>query len=292
MAAASSDPLFLPDLPRVKQQTELNNLRALFLQLMRQGDAQPDSFPGSQPVSFERRHMNADQQVSLQRMGFYASEKTDGMRYMLLVLGERGAYAVDRRFEFIKLPAMHFPARGGGAPLDETLLDGELVLDAVRRGTEEGTIETRRSLRYLAYDACAVSGTWLMDKPLPLRLLALQREVLGPRYEAGATGRDLSSEPFAVDQKDFFSIRHLQHIFQQVKPGGSGGEHLYAYQDELRKVEHGNDGVIFTPILEPYVCGTCPSLLKWKPATMNSDRLSASKRKDGGPACVSVSRPT
>ena len=37
MAAASSDPLFLPDLPRVKQQTELNNLRALFLQLMRQG---------------------------------------------------------------------------------------------------------------------------------------------------------------------------------------------------------------------------------------------------------------
>ena len=52
------------------------------------------------------------------------------------------------------------------------------------------------------------------------------------------------------------------HLFQQVKPGGSGGEHLYAYQDQLRKVEHGNDGVIFTPILEPYVCGTRPSLLR------------------------------
>ena len=47
-----------------------------------------------------------------------------------------------------------------------------------------------------------------------------------------------------------------------MKPGGSGGEHLYAYQDELRKAEHGNDGVIFTPILEPYVCGTRPSLLR------------------------------
>ena len=55
---------------------------------------------------------------------------------------------------------------------------------------------------------------------------------------------------------------HTAALFQQVKPGGSGGEHLYAYQDELRKVEHGNDGVIFTPILEPYVCGTRPSLLR------------------------------
>lgn len=274
----TTDPLFLPKHPRVKNPTELTNLRQLCLQLMKQeGQWNPENFPGSQPVSFERKHLGQSSAVSLQTLSFYAAEKTDGMRYMLVILGSRGTYAVDRRWDFIRLPEMHFTTRaaggqqpGGGAVLDDTILDGELVVDTRRRGTEEGTIEKEKILRYLCYDACVVGGRCLMEEALPLRLMALRRDVLAPRYAAEGAGRDFSSEPFAVDQKDFFSVVHLPHIFGHVKPGTHESDHLYAYQDPLRRVEHGNDGVIFTPIMAPYLCGTCASILKWKPSNMNS----------------------
>lgn len=294
MSEKSTDPLFLPQLPRVKASTELSNLRALFLQLMQQETSwKPDTFPGSQPVSFERKHLGAGSdggKISLQTMGFYAAEKTDGMRYMLMILGSRGAYAVDRKFEFIRLPAMYFPRRGadgqpdaGDALLDDTILDGELVVDTRRKGTEEGTIEKVKELRYLCYDACAVGGICLMDKALPLRLMSLRRDVLAPRYDAQIAGHDFSLEPFGVDQKDFFSISHLPALFSHVKPGTHDSEHLYSYQDPLRKIEHGNDGVIFTPIMSPYQCGTCPAMLKWKPSNMNSIdfQLHTEWRRDG-----------
>ena len=69
-------------------------------------------FPGSQPVSFERRHLSADDKESLRRTDYYAAEKTDGVRYMLLLLGARGAFMVDRKFNLYRLPAtMKFPGR-------------------------------------------------------------------------------------------------------------------------------------------------------------------------------------
>jgi len=241
MSEKSTDPLFLPKLPRVKASTELTNLRALFLQLMKQETTwKADTFPGSQPVSFERKHLGVGSggpgAISLQTMGFYAAEKTDGMRYMLMVLGSRGAYAVDRKFEFIKLPSMSFPARGagsgpdaGGALLDDTILDGELVVDTRRTGTEDGTIEKKKELRYLCYDACVVGGVCLMDKALPLRLMALRREVLGPRYAAEAAGYDFGAEPFGCDQKDFFSVAQLPDLFTHVKPVISSASCFYLF---------------------------------------------------------------
>ena len=61
---------------------------------------------------------------------------------------------VDRNFEMRRLPAaMRFPSRKPGAPpVDNTLLDGELVEDADPDG------KSSQRLRYLAYDACCVCG--------------------------------------------------------------------------------------------------------------------------------------
>lgn len=289
---ASPDPLMLASLPKVTD-VELRGLQRECIRLMRLED---DKFPGSQPVSFERRHLAPEDEeasrrgVSLLKQEFYAAEKTDGVRYMLLILGERGAFMVDRNFEMRRLPAaMRFPSRKPGAPpVDNTLLDGELVEDAEPDG------KSSPRMRYLAYDACCVCGACCTAEPLTHRLMRARREVLAPRYalaasaaaaaeEAGDSWAASATSPFAEDPftvalKDMFSVPQLPHIFKNVHSrermvaahGEEGGKFLFTFQDPLRKLSHGNDGIIFTPVVNPYEPGTCQSLLKWKPANMNS----------------------
>eukprot|EP00966_Prymnesium_polylepis_P028728 666048-Prymnesium_polylepis.1 len=76
----------------------------------------------------------------------------------------------------------------------------------------------------------------------------------------------------------------LPNIFSNVAAGGHDSKWLYAFKDPLRKLAHGNDGIIFTPVLDEYKAGTCHTLLKWKPANMNSIdfRLSTEWRKETG----------
>ena len=228
----------LPSIPNVPEK-ELRELKRRVALMLQQED--PERFPGSQPVSFERKHLEApdpsQRGVSLRSKAFYAAEKTDGVRYMLLVLAD-ATYAVDRNFAMKQLPKMHFPSREG-APLDKTLLDGELVEDEVATGTF--------ALRFLAYDACCINGRSVLAEPLPKRLMCLRRDVLSPRYRAAQAGHDFSSEAFMVEQKDFFSMPQLPHIFGHVATADHGAKYLYAFSDPLRKLQHGNDGIIFTP---------------------------------------------
>ena len=215
-ADASVDPLMLASLPKVAE-AELRSLQRECIRMMRLED---DKFPGSQPVSFERRHLTPEDEeatrrgVSLLKQEFYAAEKTDGVRYMLLILGERGSFMVDRNFEMKRLPpAMHFPSRKAGTPLvDNTLLDGELVEDAAPDGKSD------QRMRYLAYDACCVCGACVTAQPLTHRLMLARREVLAPRYAAAVSGsHSFSDEPFLVELKDMFSVPQLPHIFTHVQ---------------------------------------------------------------------------
>jgi mRNA guanylyltransferase len=79
-------------------------------------------------------------------------------------------------------------------------------------------------------------------------------------------------------------VEHLPHIFTHVQPSHGEGKHLFTFQDPLRKLKHGNDGIIFTPVVDAYVPGTCQSLLKWKPSNMNSIdfRISTKWRTEQG----------
>ena len=86
----SSDPLMLSAMPKVAG-AELKQLQKRCMQLMQQDD-DPTKFPGAQPVSFERRHLLTQETggrpgPSLVADPYFAAEKTDGVRYMLLVLG-------------------------------------------------------------------------------------------------------------------------------------------------------------------------------------------------------------
>jgi hypothetical protein len=88
-------------------------------------------FPGSMPVSFSRRHMS-----SVRDEIYFISEKTDGLRFMLLSLKGGASYLVGRKFDFYKLPmCVQHHNINPGRPLHQvlssagdTLLDGEIVL--------------------------------------------------------------------------------------------------------------------------------------------------------------------
>ncbi|KAL6059021.1 mRNA guanylyltransferase [Balamuthia mandrillaris] len=203
------------------------------------------SFPGSQPVSLDRRNLK---DIVKNIKGYYISEKSDGTRFLLLIMHD-GSYLVDRSFRVTKVELRFpFPARKAtpASPpvLDRTLIDGELVCDVV-----EGN---KQVLTFLMYDIVAWMGVNVAKRDLPDRLKIIQNDVLGPRKEDKS--HDYSKEPFKLRLKDFFEIKYLPYVFKEVIP------HLH----------HQNDGIIFTPVRFPYTPGTCKQMLKWKPSAINS----------------------
>lgn len=54
--------------------------------------------------------------------------------------------------------------------------------------------------------------------------------------------------------KDMFDIKDVKGIFECIIP----------------KLQHMNDGLIFTMNKAPYYPGTCFEILKWKPANLNT----------------------
>jgi len=93
------------------------------------------SFPGAQPVSFTRRHLE-----ELTRQDYYVCEKSDGFRYLLYLTvdgNEECHYLIDRRNNYWYIPkgALHFPIpRNVEAFHRDTLIDGELVMDKLPNG--------------------------------------------------------------------------------------------------------------------------------------------------------------
>ena len=79
-------------------------------------------------------------------------------------------------------------------------------------------------------------------------------------------------------------LAHESSSTSNLSVAPPGADILYAYNDPLRRLSHGNDGIIFTPARAPYRPYTCPSLLKWKPANMNSIdfRLQTRWRREAG----------
>ena len=62
-------------------------------------------FPGSQPVSLDRAHLQL-----LRQRYYYATWKADGTRYMILITRD-GCYLIDRKFNFRRVQ-LRFPKKG------------------------------------------------------------------------------------------------------------------------------------------------------------------------------------
>ena len=87
-----------------------------------------------------------------------------------------------------------------------------------------------------------------MQQPLPVRLKHIQNDVIAPIQQFAP------QFPFDLRLKKMWKPYAVAEILQL----------------EIPNLKHGNDGLIFTPVSDPYRAGTCESILKWKPSEMNT----------------------
>ncbi|RPB18488.1 mRNA capping enzyme, alpha subunit [Terfezia boudieri ATCC MYA-4762] len=212
------------------------------------GRGENPSFPGAQPVSFARRHLE-----ELKKEDYYVCEKSDGIRcLMYFAEGDRGQeihYLIDRRNDYYYVPELHFPA-----PNDptfqkfhiDTLIDGELVLDEEPHGNV---------LRYLVFDCLVLDGNPLMHRTLDKRLAYFREYVYNPYVKlCDAFPQEVPYFPFLIEFKPMEFSYAIGKMFNDVLPN----------------LKHGNDGLIFTCRNSAYKFGTDEKILKWKPASENS----------------------
>ncbi|KAK4541303.1 hypothetical protein LTR36_008061 [Oleoguttula mirabilis] len=210
-------------------------------------------FPGAQPVSFARHHLQ-----ELQKEDYFLCEKTDGIRCLLYLsqfIDEHGQavetqFLIDRKndYYYIARDAMHIPPEGDdlGAFHIGTLFDGELVLQKTRAGTR---------VAYLIFDMLAIDGENIMNKPFDKRFERARLFFYKPyRKFAEKYADDVAAQPFDIQLKDFQLPYGAEMMFKDVMP----------------RLPHGNDGLIFTCVTTPYTSGTDRHILKWKPPHENT----------------------
>ncbi|KAL6070719.1 HAT C-terminal dimerization domain [Balamuthia mandrillaris] len=200
------------------------------------------SFPGALPVNFTRRHWKM-----VQNKPYLVSEKTDGVRFMLLI-NETGVYLTSRSFDFMKVEGYDqlIPLMASNGP---TLLDGEMVHH-----------HSSKRLFYLIFDALCVNGTNHTKENLMGRLKQV-RDLVVVRYREAVDNGTIrkSDHPFVLIGKQFFDKKLTKKVFDHIRKDKENGD--YFYRDDKRY--HKTDGIIFTPN-EAYTVQANRGLLKWK----------------------------
>ncbi|KAI0887221.1 mRNA capping enzyme, alpha subunit [Annulohypoxylon maeteangense] len=207
------------------------------------------AFPGAQPVSFTRKHLD-----ELLRDDYYVCEKSDGIRYLLYLAADEGNnechYFIDRKndYWYIDEGSLHFPLPGNLQAFHKgTILDGELVMDAHSDG--------RMEPRYLVFDCLAMDGQSLMSRELSKRLGYFQEQVF---------------KPYKKLLDDFPEERQFQPFFLDLKSMQMAYGIRMIFEDVIKNLKHDNDGLIFTALHSEYKPGTDPHILKWKDAEENT----------------------
>eukprot|EP01114_Cavostelium_apophysatum_P014897 TRINITY_DN3967_c0_g1_i1.p1 TRINITY_DN3967_c0_g1~~TRINITY_DN3967_c0_g1_i1.p1 ORF type:complete len:695 (+),score=174.20 TRINITY_DN3967_c0_g1_i1:138-2222(+) len=240
---------------KVEDREELMNLRQRCNTWFPGMSPESQDFPGSMPVNFSRRHVRTVQETK-----FYVSEKTDGIRFLLMVDEECGIFMVDRKFDFYLIHGFDLLLDLYGKK-GTTILDGEMVRHV---GTKK--------LMYLVFDILVVDGIPCADKTLTERLSKIFNSIVTPfRGASAAAGANQSAFPFTLIGKLFTDKRDMRKLKESIHM--EGAERIF--QDEHRKRKHKTDGVILTPD-EPYKSKTVPNLYKWKYV----DKLSIDFRVD------------
>lgn len=224
----------------------LHNMRQEVAQLL---DRRSVGFPGAQPVSFARRHIE-----ELTRQDYYVCEKSDGMRYLLYLtqdeINGEAQYLIDRKNDYWFIPknGLHFPVpRHVEGFHVNTLIDGELVVDKLKGGGEQ--------TKYLVFDCLILDGNSLMNRTLDKRLAYFQERIY---------------DPYKSLLKEFPEEIKYMHFIMEMKQMQFSYTIDFMFGKILPELPHGNDGLIFTCRMSEYKFGTDQKILKWKPEHENS----------------------
>lgn len=178
---------------------------------------------------------------------YMVSWKADGTRYMMLIKDKDEVYFFDRDNSCFKINNLVFLTRDLKGHLKNTLLDGEMVIDKVKNLSIP---------RFLVYDIVVSEDENVGMKSFVERLGIIRHKIIEPRHEAMRQGLiRKEGEPFSIRNKDFWDTQQAHSLLSEKF---------------ARQLSHEPDGLIFQPKLEPYVCGRCDEVLKWKPSEQNS----------------------
>ncbi|KAJ1918646.1 Dcp1p-Dcp2p decapping enzyme complex alpha subunit [Tieghemiomyces parasiticus] len=237
----------IPDLPGVVvDPPRVAELRTSVAQLL---GLPNERFPGAQPVSFLERHI-----ADLEAEDFFVCEKSDGVRCLVYAVvnprGQPETYLIDRKNNYRFVPNLQFPNPPDRQPPpfhNGTLFDGELVVDQEPDG--------RSYMTMYCFDLLASSGENLMPRSLMSRLGYLKEHVIRPYQRlVESNPRFAQAQPFRVVAKSMELSYGLNKVLRE----------------DIPKLKHKNDGLIFVSVKSPYIPGTTEKMLKWKPAHENS----------------------
>ncbi|KAL2752658.1 hypothetical protein ACRALDRAFT_1044680 [Sodiomyces alcalophilus JCM 7366] len=204
-------------------------------------------FPGAQPVSFARRHLQ-----ELREKDYFVCEKSDGIRYLLYLTEENGretVYLIDRKNDFwhVGNTSAHFPLKDDMQAFHtRTIIDGELVIDV-----EDG----KNVPRFLVFDCLVLDGQDLTKRSYDKRIAYVKEGVIKPYKELfNKFPEERAFQPFDLIMKTMEFSYGIHMLFNVVLPN----------------LKHGNDGLIFTCVQATYKHGTDNNILKWKPPEENT----------------------
>ncbi|ALD62218.1 mRNA capping enzyme [Mollivirus sibericum] len=206
---------------------------------LRQSDNQYNPCPN--PVSMSRRDLDA-----IKPQEYMCAEKTDGTRYSLILmrlpskcLGDIEdldvAIMVDRACNKYLVESVAAPSQ---AFARVTILDGELVSVTSNTDTDAGAGAT--TLAYVAFDAVCLSGVSLRSTQFSVRQTKLASFMT-----------TMSIDPslgLALRTKVHRPVARLPDSWQQV----------------VRHLDHGSDGLILTRVFDHMPNNTNPNQFKWK----------------------------
>mmetsp|Transcript_5796 Transcript_5796/g.12106 ORF Transcript_5796/g.12106 Transcript_5796/m.12106 type:complete len:782 (-) Transcript_5796:387-2732(-) len=213
-------------------------------------------FIGCMPVNFQRHNLEEVQRS--EENGYFCSEKTDGVRYLMVFTGKT-VVLVDRSMKG-KQPLPVAGDTSGADPMSP-------VLSLIKPGTVlDGEVVMHRKLRrpiFIVFDVMAISTERpVLQLPFGQRLRHLHQAT----FRTETANRDMFAPALVGDKrvalplvrKNFVKRTQLDNLLSNVSE--EKGHRTYRHGDTHH---HLTDGIIFQPNL-PYVCGTDHNLMKWK----------------------------
>lgn len=210
-----------------------------------------DKFVGCHPITLTLNNVEL-----LLKEDFLVCEKSDGVRALLFIAKceeETKGYFYDRKNDFYELN-INFP-------FDSTvLLDGEIFL-------EDNSVNT-----YAIFDCLIYEGVPQTSKNLYKRLgyaqmfiAAMKTMARRPKIVKTKIANEEGTKRVPMEESLEEPLPIDFYVKEMLKSYG-----FWEIHKKIPELKHGNDGLIFTPVDEPYSVGKRGVILKWKPPSLNT----------------------